>query len=52
VNCDKLLAVIPRPPGKPPGTCPVCGTDDGLAAFKVIKVKKEWPVAADYRAPR
>jgi hypothetical protein len=49
VNCDKLLAVIPRPSGKPPGTCPVCGTSDGLAAFKVVKVKKEWPTAADYR---
>jgi DNA integrity scanning protein DisA with diadenylate cyclase activity len=43
VNCDKLLAVIPRPPGKPPGSCPVCGTEDGLSAHKVIKVKKEWP---------
>jgi hypothetical protein len=43
VQCDKLLAVIPRPPGKVPGSCPVCGTTDGLAAHKVIKVKKEWP---------
>ena len=25
------------------GTCPVCGTSDGLAAHKAVKVRKEWP---------
>jgi DNA integrity scanning protein DisA with diadenylate cyclase activity len=52
VNCDKLLVVIPRPAGKGPGSCPVCGTAEGLAAHKVVKVSKEWPPAAGYRDPR
>jgi Probable sensor domain DACNK/DisA bacterial checkpoint controller nucleotide-binding len=49
VDCDKLLVVIPRPPGRGPGSCPVCATTDGLAAHKVLKVRKEWPAASGYR---
>jgi hypothetical protein len=43
VNCDKLLVVIDRPPGRASGSCPVCGTTDGLSGHKVVKVRKEWP---------
>ncbi len=43
VSCDKLLVVINRPPGRASGSCPVCGTTDGLSGHKVIKVRKEWP---------
>jgi hypothetical protein len=43
VDCDKLLVVIPRPDGRGPGSCPVCGTTEGLANNKVLKVRKEWP---------
>jgi hypothetical protein len=49
VNCDKLLVVMPRPPTKPPGSCPVCGTTDALEAYKVLKVRKEWSPVSDYR---
>jgi hypothetical protein len=47
VNCDKLLVAIRRPPGKPSGSCPVCGTTDALEAHKVLKVRKEWPPTPD-----